>query len=245
MSKTPAILWTVPVTCLFLALITPSVFAYEYSNPVDLTKMSDYNSDKLFEYVGKIVATFNGDIFDLFNNELKQYDSDLKKKTFLSSSEADAYRQKLSGEKAKYLASSFKTTIGVISDYDHYNIKSKGFVISPEELKQRSDGEKNKNQIDGFWFPQLKFWIADFGGRMKFTKSVIKVPESSAMNIEGKDSYVVAYFQLTGKTHVFKRRIPYPNGTVIVIDDHYPIVKNLTIKIEEKSTGNELFSQSF
>jgi hypothetical protein len=186
-------------------------------------------------FAREIAAVLRGDIFESYRDELAQYDSDLKKKHFLGSAECRDYEARLRARKRDLLSGSYSMLLTQIPGIEKYDLDTGSFELTVGEMIRKSDGYGNMNAINGFWFPM--FNVEQSFGLFKILR--LKIPESVALEIEGKDSEVLALFRLTGRLKEYERQWQ-AMGITFQVKDYYPVVKDVMLVVFSDD-GRELY----
>jgi tetratricopeptide (TPR) repeat protein len=141
---------------------------------------------------GDNVATIiNGSIFEVFNN-LGQYNTDLKKKVFLSSDASKKYRQKLDEVKKRIASNNIQLDITDRVELSDYDIEQHGFWLTFGRNYQTDGwfkyGIGYKNSINGYLYEKLPVKIDSLevsGANLETYKIFLPMDEAKAVNIEG------------------------------------------------------------
>jgi hypothetical protein len=202
-----------------------------------------------YKPVGKLnpelaAAALNLDPFIGDPSLRKAYDTDLKKKVFLSSPEGKQRVDELRATRDTLLNSSYDVEIGYPGSYD---LKKGGMVIW---LPAVPDGEINNEaavreygqSVNGLWLPdRIRVEIHD--SAMGLRRGIfVKLPEDSALAIENEKGAVVSVrCHLTGKAHRWEETVVSRKHGIVFI--HYEVeVKDLTFVFATKS-GIVLFEK--
>jgi hypothetical protein len=153
--------------------------------------LSNYPDGDWLAY--KIQNILDGDIITFFSLNEK-YPTELKRKKFLESQEADSLKTQMKKKLSKLLNQIYKIRIdlGKKDDIGSYDIKSKAFRINISGRVKRSSWEntdpekKEAQKINGLWFLTLPVKVDDT--EYSFSTYVnIYTNEETALKIENND----------------------------------------------------------
>jgi hypothetical protein len=180
-----------------------------------------------------IVAILKNDIFRVFSRDLRQYDTDLKKKVFLESDDSKKYTEKLAELKETIRTAGVTAVVqpnrntgtGLLSDYD---VSRKGFWLSVG-MKD----ETFKQSFYGYIFDKLP--IVEEVNRnlgMTFYRIFLPASESIGVKMEGNRNLKIKIemkisnfreIKITNGGFVFTENLPIANSMRIIIYDNNEI----------------------
>ena len=196
-----------------------------------------------------VTGALRSDMFAAFEKLGREYNTPLKRRTFLRSREAKEYKAKLRELKREVLRTTYYTPAGFIHKY--YNLKTKSFSII---VTGRRGGiyrfEKNwpfrKQNINDCIFRQMKIaWKSKYRPDPSdiygvtttryWQKLIVRVPEGKALAIEeNKDDVDIRlYFKV--KKSLLKSKTVGEEGKTT--STYYPEARNVEIHFVNQSSG--------
>lgn len=147
-------------------------------------------------------------LFSFFREELRSYDSPLKRKVFKKTDEAKRMLGELREFKREALSKSYEVKVGSGSKYD---LKKKAFRVTLDDFPgiQSEKTAKSRGQslkasgdtgvVGKLWLPDSLRVRLNYVGSAAFRYFRVGVPEEKALEIENSKCDVFLRFRLTGK----------------------------------------------
>ncbi|MGE5436291.1 MAG: hypothetical protein ACM3O3_03615 [Syntrophothermus sp.] len=149
----------------------------------------------------KYLQVLNDDIFNYF--KLTEYNSELKRKLFLKTTEGKLYADSLKQIKKDLLKKRF--FVSFTHTFPAFDVDNKNFTLVLEEAPSNFEAmvswlNKIRSSIGYLWFEKLP--LAVYNGYMASYKELkIKCNEKIAAELEKKEAKVTINFYLAGKTN--------------------------------------------
>ncbi len=211
---------------LLLLVLAISAFAENYpGTSIDLDNIKANNSRD-------IVAILNGNIFYVFYNDLKTYETELQQKNFLETDEAQVYQEKIEELKniiqTQGITTVYEQRKAQFSDYD---IENRGFWVTIGD--SYNDGDNIS--LNNFLCDKVEIYTKK--SAITYYMLFIPVPEDVAGKIEHNNNIILKQEMKISDIGIFT---VVANGWKFT--DPLPIAETLKFIIYDKAT-NEVITE--
>ena len=230
------------ISVFFIFSVVCHFLSAQIKSDIDFNKFYSIEAYNLLE----------GTIFDVFSKDLKQYDTDLKKRVFLQSDDAKPYIQKMNELKTQMLNTDVTNIIRnnwdeiELSDYD---VNNGGFWLTIG----RNNGQgyasgTYKFAINGFAYDKLPVRELTYDmlpKNMVSYRIFLKVPEVKAIEIEGNRNIEIRLVTRVIGAKKIDFRFHFWNGESGTVTGKHAIVNKMKIILYDKKQEKVLLEANF